>query len=116
VTVDLPEGRRSDGNITVYPRGIVMMGDDNNPENAIRFEVEDLIMKKTITPIPSGGAAVGFLSVLFPGLTQNDLHAVGTTYTVEFTDISGQRHYMHQTAEGPAGAGVWSTRRQQGEF
>lgn len=61
------------------------------------YPKEELLPVKGMTAIKKGSAITGVLAMHFPGLTRQDIHTIGTEFTIRFCDINGKFYSM--TAE-----------------
>jgi hypothetical protein len=56
------------------------------------FGYDDLLLRKSLLPIPRGGFVQGRLLFRLRGLSPSDLRTIGTTFRIEFFDLWGKAY------------------------
>jgi hypothetical protein len=74
------------------PDRLDIVSDAKGAPNLTLFGSDALYSKAVEVPIARGGAIRGILLFAFPGLTQQEISKIGTSYTLSFEDVVGN-HY-----------------------
>jgi hypothetical protein len=110
IRANLPDGRCAAGALTWIDHMELFEGMGParviSPEQSVRgasriITKADAIYNKAMTPIPTGGKIVGWLSVLFSGFSREELGAIGTEFIVGFKDVLDAQCSCSHTLAGP---------------
>jgi hypothetical protein len=63
----------------------------------VDLPANEILYNKTLTPIPTGGIACGWLAFDYPGVTMREVHAEDTEWTLSFSDIDGKSYEVITT-------------------
>jgi hypothetical protein len=76
------------------PNLLNLYGD--NKKVLLQFHKQEAIYEKTVSPVPSGGQAVGWLRLIVPNYTEKQLRVQEARWELHFIDVTGTDFGINQ--------------------